>query len=160
MTNIDEAEKKEVKLNLGCGYNKIEGFINMDNQGFVNPDLVWDVINGLPFHDNSVDMVRAYDFLEHIPIGKTIYVIEEIYRVLKPNGILIHFTPSTDGRGAFQDPMHQSFWNINSWLYYSDDAYRRLYNIRAKFHGYLQDIVTSEDKRIIHTYGELRAVKE
>ena len=32
---------------------------------------------------------------------------------------LATLTPSTDGRGAFQDPTHVSFWNSNSFWYYT-----------------------------------------
>ena len=96
-------------------------------------------------------MVRAYDFLEHIPIGKVVPVMNEIYRVLKPGGIFESSTPSTDGRGAFQDPTHTSFWNRNSWFYYSIKEYRNLYGIKADF-----EIVKMEDinrgNGIIHTH--------
>jgi GT2 family glycosyltransferase len=140
-------------LNLGCGYNHLPGFINIDSRAVVNPDLVCDVIGGLPYPDNSVDMVRADDFLEHIPIGKVIPVIEEIWRVLKPGGIFESSTPSTDGRGAFQDPTHVSFWNCNSWLYYSDPAYRNLYGIKADFEiECIEDTEPDPQWMIIHTH--------
>ena len=148
-----------ISLNLGCGFNKEDGYINIDNRSEVDPDLICDVTEGLPFEDSSVDKVQAVNFLEHILIGKTIFVIEEIYRVLKDKGIFYHLTPSTDGRGAFQDPTHVSFWNVNSWLYYTNDLYRNLYGIKAKFSGTNQDIMTNEDMRIIHTRGIMRAVK-
>ena len=101
-----------IKLNLGSGYRPSEGFVNIDVNPDCEPDIVCDITYGLPYKDNEVDAIKAVDFLEHIPIGKTIFVIEEIWRVLKPGGIFEHVTPSTDGRGAFQDPTHLSFWNI------------------------------------------------
>lgn len=149
----------ELKLNLGCGLRKIEGFINIDNRECVNPDLCIDILDRLPFEDSTVDILRAFDFLEHIPIGKTLFVIEEIYRVLKQNGVFYHFTPSTDGRGAFQDPTHQSFWNINSWLYFMNHDYRNLYGIKAFFIGDNTDEITDKKLNIIHTRGVLYAVK-
>ena len=148
-----------LKLNLGCGYRKLEGYVNLDDRSIVEPDLLCDISNVLPYRDNEIDEVRAFDFLEHIPIGKTVKVIEDIYRVLKPGGLFEHFTPSTDGRGAFQDPTHISFWNINSWFYYMDDNYRNLCGINAKFEGELKDILTDRHNNIVHTYGKLRAVK-
>lgn len=146
------------KLNLGCGRKHMPGYINIDIQERIKPDVVCDVVQGLPFKDNSIDEVRAYDFLEHIPLGSTMFVVNEIWRVLKPGGGFEHFTPSTDGRGAFQDPTHVSFWNIHSWIYYTHDEYRDIYDIRAKFNiQNLQDVKTGE--QIIHTYGRLNAVK-
>ena len=32
-------------------------------------------------------------------------------------------TPSTDGRGAFQDPTHVAFYNENSFWYFTDKTY-------------------------------------
>jgi len=147
-----------MKLNLGSGFRPIDGYVNIDNRPELHPDLVLDVTEGFPYEDNSVDEVRAHDFLEHIPIGKTIGVINEIWRVLKPGGVFEHLTPSSDGRGAFQDPTHVSWWNINSWFYYTDDEYRNLYGIKAKFNiGELRDI--NSGSRIIHTFGRMYAVK-
>lgn len=147
-----------MKLNLGSGYRYLAGYVNIDNREECNPDLVLDIAKGFPYDDNTVDKVRAFDFLEHVETGKTIDIVEEIYRVLKPGSIFQHYTPSTDGRGAFQDPTHLSFWNINSWIYYTDNAYRKLYNIKANF-----EIKTLEDKwmanRICHTYGVMYAIK-
>jgi len=148
-----------IRLNLGCGYSHIEGYINIDNREVVNPDILCDILSGLPYESNSIDEIRAFDFLEHIPIGKTIDVITEIWRVLKPNGIFKSFTPSTDGRGAFQDPTHVSFWNYNSWMYYTDPLYRKLYDIKADFA--IEQILDSKDEscNIVHTYAVLRARK-
>ena len=151
-----------IKLNLGCGLRKLEGFINIDNRSEVSPDLLCDITEGLPYPDNSVDRVRAHDILEHVALGKTVPLIEEIYRVLRPGGVFEHYTPSTDGRGAFQDPDHRSFWNINSWLYFMDDKYRDLCGIKAKFDGTNQDEIShgkSGTDRVIHTRGILYAVK-
>lgn len=147
-------------LNLGCGYRRLQGFINIDNRPEVKPDQLLDVRSGLPYETGSVDMVRADDFLEHIPIGQVVPVIEEIWRILKPGGIFESSTPSTDGRGAFQDPTHVSFWNRNSWLYYSDPASRDLYGIRADFEiESLKDKETSPELGIIHTHVIARARK-
>lgn len=146
-----------MKINLGCGYRKLDGYVNIDNRLEVKPDIVCDGLN-LPFPDGSVDSVVAVDYLEHIPTGKTVDQIEEIWRVLKHGGMLYHLTPSTDGRGAFQDPTHVSYWNINSWLYYTHPAYRDLYGIKANFTGTNIDIWSGE--RVCHTEGRLTAVKE
>lgn len=149
-----------IKLNLGCGYRKLKDFVNIDNRKEVEPDLCIDITEGLPYDDNTVNEIRAFDFLEHIPMYKTIFVIEEIYRVLKHGGLFEHFTPSTDGRGAFQDPTHKSFWNINSWFYFMDDAYRNLYGIKARFGGKNHNIETDKINKIIHVQGILYAIKE
>jgi predicted SAM-dependent methyltransferase len=123
-----------MRVNLGSGQAKLEGYINVDNRADMNPDVCCNVIEGLPFGDSSVDEVRAFDFLEHIPLGSTVKVVEEIYRVLNPGGLFDSHTPDAEhGQGAFQDPFHLSFWVKNSWLYFSDDLFRSLYRVKAKF---------------------------
>ncbi len=144
---------EQIKLNLGCGKRKQDGYINIDNRREVEPDMIYDLLDCIPYPDNSVDEIRAYDFLEHIPIGQTIKMIEEIYRVLKPFGFFEHFTPSTDGRGAYQDPTHVSFWNFNSWSYYTSKECN-IYNIKALFGIItLEDIVKHEGRKLVSTYG-------
>ena len=143
-----------MKLNLGSGNRKKDGYVNIDIDDTCNPDLVLDITKGLLCKDDSVDKVVAFDFLEHVPIGKTIFVVDEIWRVLKPGGVFVHFTPSTDGRGAFQDPTHVSFWNINSWLYYTDGIWSGMYGIKSRFKvNSLGDYITDGMLNIIHTHG-------
>lgn len=123
-----------MKINLGSGQAKLEGYINIDNRAGMNPDLVCDITEGLPFDNNSVEYIRAFDLLEHIPPNKVVFVMEEIYRVLAVGGIFESSTPDAEyGCAAFQDPHHISFWVMNSWLYYCDERYSSLYGIKANF---------------------------
>lgn len=151
---------EQIQLNLGCGKNKLDEYVNIDIRQSVQPDICCDIEEGLPYETESVDTVLAEDFLEHISRSKVIFVIEEIWRVLKVGGIFRFFTPSTDGRGAFQDPTHRSYWNFNSWSYFSGDEWREMIGTKAKFEIIdLRDILTSNENRIIHTLGILKKVK-
>lgn len=103
-----------MKIDLCGGFNKPSGYTSIDLE---DADLVADLNQGIPLPDNSCGIVRAYDALEHlVDKHKT---MKEIHRVLAPGGMLISMTPSTDGRGAWQDPTHVSFWNENSFWYYT-----------------------------------------
>ena len=148
-----------MKLNLGAGFRPQAGYINIDNRPEVEPDLLCDIEIGLPYDDDSIDEIRAVDFLEHVHQDKVIFVIEEIWRVLKDGGLFYSLTPSTDGRGSFQDPTHRSYWNLNSWYYYSDDLYRKQIGTKAKFQGEVQDIVVDQKAHVIHTEATMYAVK-
>lgn len=149
-----------MKIDLGCGYRKPDGYVGIDNRAICNPDIVCDVLQGLPFATNSIDEIRAHDFLEHVPIGKTIFVMEEIHRVLIPNGKLDVFVPSTDGRAAFCDPFHVSFWNELSFRYYMDDLHRNLYGISAKFAGSVKTRLVDPVNHIYYCQAILKAIKE
>lgn len=150
-----------VLLNLGCGFRKVYGYINIDNRKECNPDVVSDALEALQtYGDSTVDEVRAYDFMEHIPSALVPFYMREIHRVLKPEGVFSFFIPSTDGRGAFMDPTHVSFWNINSWLYYCDVDWNALYSYLPLFKIIeLQDVMPSEKMRIIYTVGKVCPVK-
>ncbi|OLT46333.1 hypothetical protein BJF85_16960 [Saccharomonospora sp. CUA-673] len=69
----------------------------------------------LPCPDESVGVVVATELLQRIPDRRALF--EELHRVLVHGGLVLTTTPSTDGRGAFQDPTHVSFWNQNSFWY-------------------------------------------
>jgi O-antigen biosynthesis protein len=103
-----------LKIDLCGAFSKPEGYVSVDIEG---GDIKADLNKGIPLPDNSCGVVRAHDALEHI-LDKQ-HIMREIHRVLAPGGILLSFTPSTDGRGAFQDPTHVSFWNENSFWYWT-----------------------------------------
>src|SRR3990167_2510845 len=107
-----------LKIDLGGGHRSPEGWVSVDLH---NAQVITDLCKRFPFDDNAVGLVRAVDFLEHIP--DKIHIINEIYRVLMPGGMIFSITPSTDGRGAFQDPTHCAFYNENSFFYYTQKVY-------------------------------------
>jgi hypothetical protein len=59
--------------------------------------------------------MKAYDVLQRLPMRAAFF--NEVYRVLVHAGLILTQTPSTDGRGAFQDPSHTAFYNENSFMY-------------------------------------------
>ena len=69
----------------------------------------------LDLPDGSVGVIKMIDLLQRVPDRAALF--NECYRVLRHGGLIITHTPSTDGRGAFQDPSHVSFWNENSFWY-------------------------------------------
>lgn len=80
-----------VKLHIGCGNVYKEGWINIDNNEYHNIkklDLEFDLVNPLPFPDNSVDYIFNEHFLEHLTVEDGKKAIVEFMRVLKPRGVL------------------------------------------------------------------------
>ena len=67
--------------------------------------------------DNSVGLILAEDVFQHLQ--DPVHVMNEAHRVLAPGGFLLVRVPSTDGRGAFQNPRYRSFWNEHSFWYYT-----------------------------------------
>jgi SAM-dependent methyltransferase len=110
-----------MRLNLGCSDSLPEGFVNVD---IVPPaDVIADLSRAWPWRDSSVDAIRAHDVIEHL--ADKVHTMNEAHRVLKPGGRLEIVVPTTDGRAAFQDPGHVSYWNRHSfWYYESGSRYR------------------------------------
>ncbi len=144
------------KLDLGGGIDSPAGFESVDLE---NADICCDLNGRWPFKDNSIGMIRAFDILEHLK--DPIHTMNEIHRVLVPGGWLLSMTPSTDGRGAFQDPTHVSFWNENSFWYYTKKFYSKY--LHGKFKGRFQNIRVQTEtviKDIPYVRADLVAVKE
>lgn len=74
--------------------------------------------NLIPLPDNCVGVLNATHVIQCVKDKHKI--ISEIHRVLAPGGWAFIEVPSTDGRGAYQDPTHISYWNENCFLYYTD----------------------------------------
>ncbi len=80
-------------LNLGCGNDIRDGFINIDlfNE---NPKVVYMDIRSLDLPNNSADLILASDILEHFSHRDTEHILAEWARVLKPNCEIIIRSPS------------------------------------------------------------------
>ena len=99
-------------------------------------DQIADLSQQWPWADSSVKEIKAWDIFEHLP--NKVHTMNEAHRVLAPGGRLDLFVPTTDGRGAFQDPTHVSFWTPNDLFYFCQEfqewqRFREGYFITAHF---------------------------
>lgn len=107
---ISEVIKKpKSTLNLGCGFKKIEGALNVDKEPLAQPDKIVDLeVFPWPFDDNSFDVIVAKDILEHL--GQTpsdfINILKEMYRISKPNATWEVVFPHWRCDNAINDPTH------------------------------------------------------
>lgn len=107
-----------IKVNLGCGHKKLEGYLNVDCDASLSPDLVCDISKGLPFEDRSVERVVCEQVLEHISDYK--YLISEIHRVLKFGGSVKFTVPHKDCLAAYGDPDHVRHFVMETFMHYGD----------------------------------------
>ena len=126
-----------IKLHLGCGNIRINGFINIDVRSTDATDKVADVTTLSEFHDNTVDMIYSAGVLEHFSHRITQDVLGEWYRVLKIDGEMIIWVPNFDAyikhylRGCIFH-RKQSLQNILFYLYggqqYFENAHKSIFN--------------------------------
>ena len=98
-----------MRLNLGCGDNKMTGYLNVDSQAACAPDKVVDLeIFPWPFDDNSVDEIVMSHVLEHLGETKDIYlsIIKELYRVCKAGAEINIKVPHPRHDDFIIDPTH------------------------------------------------------
>jgi len=110
-----------LKVDLGGGVDPKPGYLIIDKE---DGDINCDLNEGIPLPDNSVGVLNATHILAQL--RDPIKSMREIHRVLAHGGWAFIQVPSTDGRGAWQDPTHVIYWNEHSFWYYTD------YN-KAKF---------------------------
>ena len=98
-----------MKLNLGCGYNTKDGFVNVDVDHHKGVDVLWDLnTTPWPWEDDSIDEIFMSHILEHLGSDtETYYMIwKELYRVCK-NGTELHIiVPHPRHDHFIGDPSH------------------------------------------------------
>jgi predicted SAM-dependent methyltransferase len=81
-----------MKINLGCGRDIKEGYLNTDIRK-THPSVLLADVERLPFKSYSVEEIFACDILEHLSYRKTKDVLKEWHRVLQPGGKLFIQSP-------------------------------------------------------------------
>lgn len=111
-----------MKLHLGCGRDKKEGYINVDSSREVKPDKVWDLEKTpLPFKSNSVDEILAYHVLEHV--HNFIPLMHDLHRISKKRSVIRIKTPFYSTWGQFNDPTHVRFFSPFTFDYFRKGYY-------------------------------------
>ncbi len=119
-----------MKLNLGSGDQKMEGYVAVDISEKCNPDIVYDIRKTpYPKEWNNCDEVRCDNILEHLTPDELIEVTNEIYEILKPGGKLWYRVPLLKMEwenmiGVFTDPTHKSFFTIQTPSYWDKNSPR------------------------------------
>ncbi|MDP3986632.1 MAG: methyltransferase domain-containing protein [Nanoarchaeota archaeon] len=117
-----------MKLNLGCGVTKFEGYVNCDISPEVNPDKVVDLERKLPFKDNSVDeIVSNHVFAQ---INNFIPLMHELHRICKKGAVLKIKVPFYSYPSYYTDPTHVRFFTPFTFNLFSSKDFR--HEVRAK----------------------------
>lgn len=107
-----------MKLNIGCGTEKREGFINIDINPDVYPDKIVNIEKGLPFKNRSIDYILCLQILEHV--RNLDFVMSEIHRVSNLHTKIIIEVPYYNSKIAFTHPDHKRFFTEHTFQHYRD----------------------------------------
>jgi len=144
-----------MKLNLGCGSNKIDGFINIDVNEAFKPDLVHDfVLSPLPYEAGSAEEIVLFHTIEHIEKWKHPNLLSEIRRVLRDNGLF--FVSFPEFSCILQNWLENKRGDRQFWEH---TIYGRQ-SSKADYHVSAMD--TDDFTEVLRTYGfkVLRAERE
>ena len=105
-------------LNLGCGNKPFKSMDGIDIKNFGQKYICDIDKDKWPIPDNTYDGIHAWNILEHIK--NKIHVMNEAFRVLKPNGIIEIVVPDIARKIelAVSDPTHVSFWVMGTFTEY------------------------------------------
>ncbi|WP_339102617.1 methyltransferase domain-containing protein [Haloterrigena salinisoli] len=107
----------EQKLNLGCGDDYRDGWVNADVRSEVSPDVVIDLDSlPLPFQDDTFDRILLDNVLEHTV--DQLAVLRELHRVSELNAEITFRGPHWNSHGAWIDPTHTRPFSHKTFEHY------------------------------------------
>jgi predicted SAM-dependent methyltransferase len=110
-----------MKINLGSGYKRIDGYFNLDHDPLTKPDILVDLEKyNIPLQDNSVEHIIAHHILEHIG-DNFLNLIKEMYRISKPNAEWDIKFPHFRSDLQHMDPTHKRTLTVDQFLLFSKD---------------------------------------
>lgn len=143
-------------LNLGCGKGKIKDSINLDIKPLEGVDIVHNLEETpLPFKDKEFDLIYANMIFEHIE--NLIPLIEDLHRILKPNGMIKITVPHFSTSNAFVDITHKRFFSYRTFNHFKENSSHNYYTksrfdvkIKLLFRWWLKpfEVIFNKTKRL------------
>lgn len=116
---------------VGCGLMKLGHHIpeiefdvtTIDIRPEVKPDILGNILDGLPIEDETFDIIHTSHFMEHFTEdGWNHYpgwdemdkCMEEMCRILKPKGEIVHVIPSPHS-GMAMHHEHRAVYSVKMW---------------------------------------------
>jgi len=111
--------KSGIKLDLGCSDHKQPNFVGMDIRPCKGVDIVHDASKfPYPIPTSTCLMVLMSHLWEHIEPKYRVDMMNELHRIMKPDGQLMIAVPYAASFGAHQDPTHYPCPNEATFTYF------------------------------------------
>lgn len=147
MARKSKQNSETIRIDIGCGKNKKEGFIGVDQYAIPGVDVVVNLVepnegyisktkNGVaaqipltrfkrwPWADNSVEEVHCSHFIEHLTAVERVFFMNELHRVMKPGAKATIIAPHWCSNRAYGDMTHQWPPVAEMWFYYLSKEWR------------------------------------
>ena len=136
-----------IKINLGSGHWKLEGWVNVDIDAESEPDVCANLAGGLPFASGIAGLMHTEDFIDQLELEKAKEFLDECHRILAPGGVLRVLTPDMQKLAYLylnEPDKLEDLWKNNVGVPLSLDTAGEIFNIGMRFagHTFLYDAQT------------------
>lgn len=143
-----------VKVDLGCGHRKTEGYLGIDRFDLPGVDIVADLNKGIPLEDNSVDIMLCSHALEHF--DNIYFITEEIHRVCKHKSLIYVLAPYHMETVNFANFYHKQVFNESTFRFFAAPDSTSSIDKRDYYnpHAFIWGLGTSDNSQLtinIHT---------
>ncbi len=105
------------RINLGCGGTYMDGWVNCDVNHRVKADVYFDANKPpYPLESDMAEFILMDNVMEHLDDIPA--VMDELYRILAPGGVLRVLVPYGKTEGALWDPTHTHTFTEQSMDYF------------------------------------------
>lgn len=136
---------RDARVHLGSGTNHLPGWINVDIERGLHPDVRADLRAGFPAPEGSVALIHSEHVFEHLELQDGIQLFADCRRILRPDGVIRVAMPDLD---RLIDAYHGD-WQAQPWLqdpyYASIDTPTHMLNYALRAWGH----------RYVYSYAEL-----
>jgi len=130
---------KKLKINLGSGHWKFEGWVNVDIDHGSKPDVVADLAADLPFADGVARLMHSEDFIDQLELDQAAAFLRECHRILAPGGVFRVLTPDMQKLAHLylHEPHRlKTLWKSFVGVPLSLDTPGEIFNIGMRFAGH------------------------
>ncbi len=90
------SDDNRLRINLGSGHWKFEGWVNVDRDIASRPEVCADLARSLPFRDACAAFMHTEDFIDQLDLQQARCFLRECHRILQPGGVLRVLTPDVE----------------------------------------------------------------
>jgi len=127
-------DKEKLRLNIGSGKQKFSNCINVDlkKHKHTDVDIEGNIVVGLPFPNETFTEILFIHVIEHIQRKFHRIVLDEIWRLLKPDGRLILAYPDfIEAAKRFIENKYGGRWQLYHNVIYGRQSYEGDYHVAA-----------------------------